>query len=163
MRYIRVLEPAAVFRDMVDGEVWGEDAVHPTAAAYREIAISTVRLSEGALCLPIGGGKRQRPAEAAEEPREDSQRGGGWQPLGGGCYLRYEDRDGGGGSRDGSNIRRNVQDVEVIGEYGGGGGGQGGGSDGYRGGGGGQRGGQRGRPWNGGRGYGGGGRRPRRS
>jgi hypothetical protein len=30
MRYIRVLEPAAVFRDMVDGEVWGEDAVHPT-------------------------------------------------------------------------------------------------------------------------------------
>jgi translation initiation factor IF-2 len=150
---------------MVDGEVWGEDAVHPTAAAYREMAVSTVRLAEGALCLPIGGGKRQRPVETSGEPREDGQRGGGWQPLGGGRYLRYEDRDGGGGgggSREDLNSRRMRQDVEVIGEYGGGGGGQGGGSDGYQGGGGGQRGGQRSRPWNGGRGYGGGGRQPRR-
>jgi hypothetical protein len=90
MRYVRVLEPAAVFRDMVDGEVWGEDAVHPTAAAYRELAISSTRLAEGALSLPIGGGKRQRSTEAAEDPdREDSQRGSGWQPLGGVRYLRH--------------------------------------------------------------------------
>jgi hypothetical protein len=166
MRYIRVLEPAAIFRDVIDGDVWGDDAVHPTAAAYREMAASIIRLAEGALGLPIGGGKRQRPAENPGEPREEDQRGGGWQPLGGGRYLRYEDRDGGGGggrAREDSNTRGRRQEVEVLGEYGGDGSGQGGGPDGYQGGGGGQRGGQRSRPWNGGRGYGGGGRRPRRS
>jgi hypothetical protein len=82
MRYIRVLEPAAVFRDMADGEVWGDDAVHPTAAAYRELATSSKRLADGALSLPIGASKRQWPTEAAKDlEREDSQRGGGLQPL----------------------------------------------------------------------------------
>jgi hypothetical protein len=167
-RYIRVLEPAAVFREMADEDVWGDDAVHPSAAAYRQLAMSSARLAEGALSMPIGTSKRQRTADASDEgDGEASQRGGGWRPLGGGRYLRYENRDGdGGGDRgeaSGVNTaagRRYRQEVEVIGEYGGGSGG-GGGSGSYSGGGGG--GGQRGRPWNsGGRGYGGGGRRPRR-
>jgi hypothetical protein len=110
MRYIRVLEPAAVFREMSEEDVRGDDAVHPTAAAYRQVATSSIRLAEGALSLPIGASKRQRPAEASDDgDGETSQRGGGWQPLGGG-YLRYENRDssgGSGGGRDESSSRRN--------------------------------------------------------
>jgi hypothetical protein len=165
MRYIRVLEPAAVFREMAEDDVWADDAVHPTAAAYRQIAVSTARMAEGALSVPISSGKRQRTDDTSDAEGETSQRGGGWQPLGGGRYLRYDSQDGdgggnsgGSGSGDSAAGRRSGsrQEVEVIDEYGGGGSG-GGGVGGY--------GGSwpRGRAWNHrGRGYGGGGRRPRR-
>jgi hypothetical protein len=115
--------------------------------------------------MPTGTGKRQRTADSSEVDGEAGQRGGGWQPLGGGRYLRYDSRDGDGGSggnssgNSGEGSRRRSSsrpEVEVLDEYGGGcssGGGVGGYGGGW----------PRGRAWpHRGRGNGGGGRRPKR-
>jgi hypothetical protein len=117
MRYIKVLEPAAVLREMEMTDSWGDDAIHPSAAAYSRIAASVIRLGEGGISMPVGI-KRPRSNSDAPEPSPDRrQRSSGWQPLGEGRFMRYSDQE-----CEASQSRRGVSAVEAdeVDEHGGG-------------------------------------------
>jgi hypothetical protein len=138
MRYVKVLEPAAVLREMETADSWGDDPIHPTTAAYSRIATSIIRIGDSGTSTPVGSKRPRSNSDVPVLPTDRRRRGGGsdsggWQPLGEGRFMRYSNQEE--GQFDG-----NYENPEDTGERGGGrysnrgGGSSGGGGGGGRGG-----------------------------
>jgi hypothetical protein len=103
---IKILDPSYDLRSMAEHEVWGDDPVHPSEAAYSKIA--TAALAMQSLFSPVHPPVRH---DAQDRP----QLGGGHRGGGGGRSRRpYSHRGQGrgygpaGGSRDGRDQRDNA-------------------------------------------------------